>query len=235
MKVEIWSDIVCPWCYIGKRNFEAALLEFENSDEVDLIWRSFELDPGARPSSATAGNYADGLAKKYGTSREQAQQMLNQMTSRAAEHGLDFRFDLSKPGNTFDAHRLLHLARQNGCQDDLKEAFDEATFTQGLSVSDHSELTKIAVDVGLDQAAVEAVLDSEEFADAVRHDEDRARELEITGVPFFVIDDKYAVSGAQPPETILRALTKAWDKRDPQPVAVNSPACDVVDSTPGLC
>jgi len=213
MRVQVWSDIVCPWCYIGKRHFEAALAQFSHADEVELVWRSFELDPTAKPSGAIAGDYANRLAAKYGTSTAQAQQMLDQMTERAAQEGLDFRFDLSKPGNSFDAHRLLHLALQNGHQDDLKEALDNATFTQGLSVSDHAELTKVAVGIGLDEAEVTDVLSTNKFADVVRQDEAQAREYGITGVPFFVIDDKFGISGAQPSDTLLRALTTAWEER----------------------
>ncbi|NQU36096.1 MAG: DsbA family oxidoreductase [Actinobacteria bacterium] len=237
MRVQIWSDIVCPWCYIGKRHFEAALAQFPHADEVELVWRSFELDPGAKPSGAIAGDYANRLASKYGTSTAEAQQMLDQMTERAADEGLDFRFELSKPGNTFDAHRLLHLALENGRQDDLKEAFDDATFTKGLSVSDHSELLKVAVGIGLDEAEVTGVLTTDRYAEAVRQDEAQAQTYGITGVPFFVIDDKYGISGAQPAETILRALTKAWDKRSPLETirSADGEACNVDDPKSGVC
>jgi predicted DsbA family dithiol-disulfide isomerase len=144
MKVEIWSDVVCPWCYIGKRRFEAALAAFPQRSAVELVWRSFELDPHAVPSTEVQGDYGDRLAAKYGRGRAQAQEMLDTMTATAAQEGLDFRFDLATGGNTFDAHRLLHLALERGLQDPLKERLDAATFGQGLSVSDHDALTSPA-------------------------------------------------------------------------------------------
>ncbi|MCH9816241.1 MAG: DsbA family oxidoreductase [Actinomycetia bacterium] len=223
MKVQIWSDVVCPWCYVGKRRFEAALAEFEHRDQVELTWRSFELDPAADPSSASAdGQYVQRLAAKYGKSVPDAQQMLDQMQQVAAAEGLDFRFDLARTGNTFDAHRLLHLALARGVQDELKEKLDNATFTHGLAVSDHEELARVAVSAGLDETEVKSVLDSDQFADAVRADEVKARAYGISGVPFFVVDDKYGVSGAQPPEQLLAVLTQAWAERDPAPVLVHA-------------
>ena len=131
LKVEVWSDVVCPWCYIGKRRFEAALARFEHRDEVELVWRSFELDPSAPPSSAERGTYAERIASKYGCSVTEAQAMIDNMTLTAAQEGLDLRFELARPGNTFDAHRLLHLALEHGLQGDLKERLDAATFTEG--------------------------------------------------------------------------------------------------------
>ncbi len=216
MKVEIWSDVVCPWCYIGKRRFEAALRQFAHRDEVELVWRSFELDTAAVPSTQVRGDYADRLAAKYGRTRAQAQQMLDDMTASAAQEGLDFRFDLATGGNTFDAHRLLHLALERGVQDPLKERLDAATFGQGLSVSDHDALTALAVEVGLDEAEVREVLGSDRYADRVRADEDQATEYGISGVPFFVIEGKYGVSGAQPAEHLLRVLDQAWADAAPR-------------------
>ena len=217
MKVEIWSDIVCPWCYIGKRHFEAALEQFEHRDSAELIWRSFELDRQAPVSGLVDGDYVPRLAAKYSVPLEQAQQMIDQMTRTAAKAGLEFRFDLSKPGNTFDAHRLLHFAREQGRQDDLKEAFDSATFSRGLSVSNHDQLTAVAAGIGLNEADVRGILSTNAYADAVREDEAAAQSYQITGVPFFVIDGKFGVSGAQPADTLLRALNKAWEKQDALP------------------
>ena len=213
MKVEIWSDVVCPWCYIGKRRFEAALAMFEHRDDVELVWRSFELDPSTPHSNDIQGTYAERLARKYRTSLEQAEGMLANMTQVAASEGLRFRFDLSRGGNTFDAHRLLHLALERGVQDELKERLDKATFSEGLAVSDHDSLTALAVEVGLDEAEVRDVLASDRYADAVRADEAAARELDITGVPFFVVDGKYGISGAQPADRLLRVLERAWSER----------------------
>ncbi|MCW2621717.1 MAG: oxidoreductase [Frankiales bacterium] len=226
MKVEIWSDVVCPWCYIGKRRFEAALKQFAHADQVELTWRSFELDPTAAPSGTLLGSQVERLAEKYGRTLPQAQEMLDGMTQTAAAEGLAFRFDLSRSGNTFDAHRLLHLAREHGLQDTLKERLDHGTFTQGLSVSDHEELTAVAVEVGLAEADVRAVLASDRYADAVRADIAQAQAYGVTGVPFFVIDEKYGVPGAQPAETMLQVLEKAWADRSPLELVAGGEVCE---------
>ncbi|MGV1036008.1 MAG: DsbA family oxidoreductase [Candidatus Nanopelagicales bacterium] len=237
MRVEIWSDIVCPWCYIGKRRFEAALERFEHADQVELIWRSFELDPHAVPSGDVAGDYAAKLASKYGTSTARAQQMLDNMTDTAAAEGLAFDFSISRPGNTFDAHRLLHLALESGQQDALKEAFDNETFTNGLSVSNHDALADVAVAVGLDEADVKSILTSDLYADAVRQDEAQARAYGISGVPFFVIDGRLGVSGAQPADTLLSALNQAWESHAPLTTITGegADACSVDGAAAGAC
>ena len=227
MKVEIWSDVVCPWCYIGKRRSEAALRRFAHRDEVELVWRSFELDASAPPSTGEQGTYAARLATKYGTSPAQAQQMLDTMTATAAEEGLDFRFDLARPGNTFDAHRLLHLAREHGVQDPLKERLDRGTFSEGLPSSDSEALTAVAVEVGLPEAEVREVLSGTRYADAVRADEAQAGAYGISGVPFFVVDGRYGISGAQPAELVLSALEQAWSERSPLTLVTGAaPACE---------
>jgi predicted DsbA family dithiol-disulfide isomerase len=213
VKVEVWSDVVCPWCYIGKRRFEAALARFARRDEVELVWRSFELDVSAPPSTAEQGTYAERLATKYHCPVSEAQTMIDNMTAAAAEEGLDFRFDLARPGNTFDAHRLLHLALKHGRQDQLKERLDRATFTEGAPVSDHSALRALSTQVGLPEVEVDAVLGSGRYGDAVRADEAEARAYGISGVPFFVIDGRYGISGAQPADAILQTLDKAWSER----------------------
>jgi predicted DsbA family dithiol-disulfide isomerase len=215
MKIEIWSDVVCPWCYIGKRRFEAALARFAHRDQVELVWRSFELDPSAAPSPESPGRYAEHLAGKYGITPDRAKTMIDRVTDAAAEEGLDFRFDIARRGNTFDAHRLLHLALDRGVQDEMKERLDRGTFTEGLPVSDHQALTEAAVEVGLDEVEVKEVLTSEHYADAVQADVAKARAYGITAVPFFVIDGKYGVAGAQPPEILLDVLERAWAERSP--------------------
>ncbi len=241
MRVEIWSDIVCPWCYIGKRKFETALKRFDHADQVELIWRSFELDPHAAPSSDVACDYAAKLASKYGTSTSQAQQMLDNMTETAAAEGLVFDFSISRPGNTFDAHRLLHLARDSGQQDALKEAFDKGTFTNGLSVSNHYALAEVAVSVGLDEVDVLSVLTSDRYADTVRADEAQARNYGISGVPFFVIDGRLGVSGAQPADTLLSALNQGWESHEPLTTITgagageSADACSVDSAAAGAC
>jgi predicted DsbA family dithiol-disulfide isomerase len=226
LQVEIWSDVVCPWCYIGKRRFEAALARFAHRDQVELTWRSFELDPSAGPSDDSAGTYAERLATKYGVSTAQAQGMLDNMTATAAGEGLDFRFDLARPGNTFDAHRLLHLAAAHGLQDALKERLDRGTFSEGLPSSDHAALAALAVEVGLPADEVNEVLGSDRYADAVRADESQARAYGISGVPFFVIGGRYGVSGAQPAEMLLSALQQAWAEQQPLTTVAGGPTCD---------
>ncbi|MDX6229888.1 MAG: hypothetical protein QOI76_3278 [Frankiales bacterium] len=213
MKVEIWSDVVCPWCYIGKRRFERALESFDHRDEIDLVWRSFQLDPTAGPSPAEAGRHVTELAAKYGRSLPEAQAMLDNVAAQAASEGLDFRFDLNRAGNTFDAHRLLHLALERGLQDTLKERLDHATFTEGSPVSDHTALRALAVEVGLPADEVDAVLASDRYADAVRADVAQAAAYGINGVPFFVVDGRYGISGAQPAEVVLQTLEQAWSER----------------------
>jgi predicted DsbA family dithiol-disulfide isomerase len=215
MKVDIWSDVVCPWCYIGKRRFEAALERFPHRSEVELTWRSFELDPSAPPSPDQPGRYADHLARKYGITTDRAQEMIDRVTAAAAEEGLDFRFDIARRGNTFDAHRLLHLALRRGVQDELKERLDHGTFTEGLPVSDHVALTEAAIEVGLDEIEVKEVLTSDMYSDSVRSDQAQARAFGISAVPFFVIDGKYGIAGAQSPDVIVSVLERAWAERSP--------------------
>ncbi|HWH27425.1 MAG TPA: DsbA family oxidoreductase [Mycobacteriales bacterium] len=226
MKVEIWSDVVCPWCYIGKRRFEAALERFAHRDEVELVWRSFELDPHAPPSPEHAGDYAERLARKYGGGLPHAQQMIDTMTATAAAEGLDFRFDLARPGNTFDAHRLLHLALERGVQDAVKERLDRATFTEGLRVSEHESLVAVVAEAGLDAQEARAVLASDRYTDAVRADEAQAAAYGISGVPFFVVDGRYGVSGAQPAELLQQVLETAHREGSLVTVTGSAPSCD---------
>ncbi|HEV2244429.1 MAG TPA: DsbA family oxidoreductase, partial [Streptosporangiaceae bacterium] len=221
MDVEIWSDVVCPWCYIGKRRFERAVAWFGHPGEVTVTYRSFELDPDA-PAQRT-GTHAEHLARKYGMTIAQAEQASQQMTQRAAADGLEFRFDLIRGGNTFDAHRLLHLAKDHGLQPQMKERLLRATFAEGLPIADKPALTCLATEAGLPAAQVQAVLDGDAYAGAVRADEQQAARYGITGVPFFVADGKYAVSGAQPPEVLLQLLRRAYAERSqPAPVAVTT-------------
>ncbi|MDQ3877393.1 MAG: DsbA family oxidoreductase [Actinomycetota bacterium] len=215
MRIDIWSDVVCPWCYIGKRRFEAALERFPQRDQIVVTWRSFELDPSAPPSPERPGRYVDHLAHKYAIPADQAQAMIDRVTAAAAEEGLDFRFDVARRGNTFDAHRLLHLGLEKGVQNELKERLDHGTFTEGLPVSDHEALKDVAVSVGLDDVEVKDVLASDAYADAVRSDEAQARAYGISAVPFFVVEGKYGIAGAQPPDMLSAALQRAWDETSP--------------------
>jgi len=207
LTVEIWSDIVCPWCYIGKRRFEAALAEFPH--DVQYTWRSFELDPGA--PRVRADTAAEHLASKYGMSVEQADTSHQQMTALAAQEGLEYHFETAKGGNSFDAHRLMHLAGAHGKQDMAKERLMRAYFTEGVAIGDRDALVALAADIGLDPEEARAVLDGDEYADAVRADEVLAQRIGIQGVPFFVLDRRYGVSGAQPAEVLVQALEKACE------------------------
>jgi predicted DsbA family dithiol-disulfide isomerase len=213
MQVEIWSDVVCPWCYIGKRRFEQALEAFPHADEVTVTYRSFELDPGA-PSQRT-GSHTEHLARKYGITVERADQMHAQMTEVGAGEGIDFRFDLIRGGNTFDAHRLLHLARDLDRQLVLKELLLRATFTAGQPIADKEVLVRIAGEAGIPIEEARTVLDSDKYADDVRADEQQAAQYGITGVPFFVVDGKYGVSGAQPSDVLVQVLERAYAESAP--------------------
>ncbi len=225
MHVEIWSDIACPWCYVGKRRFEAALSAFEHRDEVRVTWRSFELDPSAPP--AREGDGATHLARKYGTSREQALAMHERMTATAAEDGLDFRFDLARGGNTFDAHRLVHLAEAHGMQDAIKERLMRAYLTEGELMSDHATLERLATEVGLPADEVRDMLATDRFAADVRGDEQTATSFGISAVPFFVVDRQIGAAGAQPPEVLGELLRRAWADRPAIPVVAGGDTCGI--------
>lgn len=207
MKIEIWSDVVCPWCYIGKRRLERALDGLEEElGEVEVLWRSFELDPTAPVEQPEPLD--ESLATKYGMSVEQAAEMMAQMARVGADEGLTLDFARARPGNTLDAHRLLHLAATHGLQSEMKERLLQAYMTEGRRVSERSELVALAGEVGLDRQDVAAVLESDRFVEEVRGDERRAREIGVRGVPFFLIDERGAVSGAQPVDVLRGALRR---------------------------
>jgi predicted DsbA family dithiol-disulfide isomerase len=210
MQVEIWSDVVCPWCYLGKARLERALEAFEHRDDVAVIYRSFELDP-AFPAGQTTPT-VDMLASKYGMSAEQAGQAQRQMEQRAAADGLTFRLDGLRSGNTRDAHRLLQLAKARGRPGEMMERLYRAYFTEQTSVFDHDALIGLAVEAGLDRSEVSEVLASDQYGDHVETDEQMAEVLGTTGVPLFVIDRRYGISGAQPAETIVSVLERAWSE-----------------------
>lgn len=210
LRVDIWSDIACPWCYVGKRRLEAALARFPHRDAVEIVWRAFELDPVAPRVRNTGVSYAERLAKKYGSGVAQAEAMIRRMTDVAAVDGLDFRFDRIRPGNTFDAHRLLHLGHERGLQDAVKERFLRAYMTEGEAIGEPDVLSRLSRAAGLDADDVAAVLATDAYAREVREDEEEARALGISGVPFFVLGGRYGVSGAQPAEVLLGALEQAW-------------------------
>jgi predicted DsbA family dithiol-disulfide isomerase len=223
VNVEIWSDIACPWCYIGKRRFEAALAQFEHADEVTVTWRSFELDPGA--PAERVGDRAEHLARKYGSSVEQARAMQQQMTDVAAGEGLEFHFERARSGTTLDAHRLLHLAHDHDLQDALKERFLRAYLTEAELMSDHPALQRLAVEAGLPEDEVRDELATDRYEAEVRDDERTANALGITAVPFFVVDRKLGAAGAQPPEVLADLLRRGWEQRPTISVLAEGDAC----------
>jgi predicted DsbA family dithiol-disulfide isomerase len=223
--VEIWSDIACPWCYVGKRRFEAALAAFEHRDDVRVTWRSFELDPAA--PREREGERAARLAEKYGMSIEQAREMERHMTEVAAGEGLEFRFDRARSGATFDGHRLIHLAAERGLQDAMKERLLRAYFSEGELVADHETLVRLGVEVGLDADDVREMLEGERYAAEVRDDERTAMQLGISAVPTFVVDRALGASGAHPPEALLELLRRGWESRSPVSVLAGGESCDV--------
>lgn len=213
MKVEIWSDIACPFCYIGKRRFEAALNRFPGKSDVEIVYRSFELDPSAPPD--VDFDVHDMLSQKYGMPREQAVANNRNLSTQAKEIGLDMNFDNIVLTNTFDAHRLSHLAAKHGKMGETIDRLYQAYFTNGEHVGDRDTLLKIAEEIGLDRQETAEALSGGDYADNVRADEQEAAALSIRGVPYFVINRKYAVSGAQPTELFLQALEKTWEEERP--------------------
>jgi predicted DsbA family dithiol-disulfide isomerase len=206
MKVEIWSDVICPWCYIGKRRFEQALALYDGRDDVEVEWKSFELDPG---SPTTPQPLAERLAQKFNVSHDEAVSMNERMTETASGVGLQFRLDVAQSGNTFDAHRLIHLAATHGLQGALKEQLMEGYFSEGRAISDRDTLVELAARAGIDAGEARAMLESDRFTDEVRADEELAGRFGINGVPFFVLDRHFGISGAQPVEVLLEALEQA--------------------------
>ena len=234
MRIDVWSDVVCPWCYIGKRRLEQALAE--NGDQAEIVWHSFQLDPSS--TNDDPRDLATRLGEKYGRGREWGLQANAQVTEIAAELGLDYHLDQAKAANTVDAHRLLHLARElveagqvpADTQDRLKERLLKAYFSDGLPVGDHATLTELATEVGLPTDRVREVLASTTYAEDVAADQAQALAYGANGVPFFVIDEKYGVSGAQPVEVFREALRRANADRKPvtlitSPNATDDPTC----------
>jgi predicted DsbA family dithiol-disulfide isomerase len=215
MKIEIWSDIVCPWCYIGKRRFEAALVDFEHRDAVQVVWRSFELDPDAPRRLGMP--LAEMLAKKYGMSLAEAKSTNERISTLAAGEGLSYHLDVAQPGNSFAAHRLVHLAGTRGHAEAMQERLMKAYFSEGLAISDPEVLITLAVDAGLDAAEARSVLDGDGFAEEVRGDEERAAQFGISGVPFFAIEERWGISGAQPLSAFKSALSDSWKELHEQP------------------
>jgi predicted DsbA family dithiol-disulfide isomerase len=209
--VEIWSDVVCPWCYIGKRRFEAALAGFEHRDHVDVRWRSLELNP--RASTTGERDLVTHLSEKYAVPGAEARSMIERITEAAAGEGLEYDLDRARPTGTFDAHRLLHLAHARGVQDELEERLMSAYCSEGRLIGDAATLIELSTEVGLDADEVREVLAGDAYATAVRADEADGHQLGLTGVPFFVVDRRVAAAGAHPSENLLRLLRSAWEER----------------------
>jgi len=218
MKVEIWSDIMCPFCYIGKRHFENALKQFPDKDNIEVVWKSFQLNPAMKTEPGK--NINEYLADTKGWTIDYAKQMNAHVTNMANEVGLHYDFDKAVVANSFDAHRLIQLAKYNGKGDAMEERLFKAYFTEGKNTADHAILIQLGTEIGLDPAAIKKVLESNEYADNVEQDIYEAQQIGVRGVPYFVLNDRYAVSGAQASETFLGALNKAygeWKKERERP------------------
>lgn len=227
MKVEIWSDFMCPFCYIGKRRFESALEKFPYKDQVEVVYRSFELDPNASYKPGVRMNEL--MVTKYGMSMEQAEAANANVTQQAASEGLTYHMDRLVPANSFDAHRLVHFAAQHDKMKEMTERLFQAHFTEGGNLGDKNLLATLAAEIGLDREQAAAALDSDAFQSEVRADEEAASKLGIRGVPFFVLGGKFAVSGAQPLEVFTDALDKAYREANPL-VMMND-----TDGSGGVC
>lgn len=225
MKIEIWSDVMCPFCYIGKRHLEAALEEFPAKDEVEIVWKSFQLNP-YMPENSEEGVY-EYLAQSKGISLDQSKEMHQRVEQMAENAGLHYNFDIAKVANSFKAHRVLQLAKRNHRGDELKEALLHAYFTEGKNISDRQVLVELAEKVGLTADDVELALTNEAFANYVRNDIEEARQIRVQGVPFFVFDRKYGISGAQPVEHFKATLEQVWAEQQPATTSTEGDSCDI--------
>jgi len=210
MKVEIWSDVMCPFCYIGKRKFERALAEFENKENIQVEWKSFQLSPDLKTDATK--NTHQFLAEHKGMSLQQAKDMNNRVTQMAAQSGLVYDFDKSITANSFNAHRFAHFARANNKQDEAEEILFKAYFTDGKNIDDYTTLIKLGTTIGLDTDALKSALESGQFASDVKADIAEAQQVGVRGVPFFVFDRKVAVSGAQDSQIFLQALERSFEE-----------------------
>lgn len=232
MKVEIWSDVMCPFCYIGKRRFENALQQLPFKDSIEVEWKSFQLDPTMQHEPGKSIHQY--LAERKGFSLQKAKELNDHVTGMAAGEGLQYNFDKAVVANSFDAHRFSHLATQHGKGDAAEESLFKAYFTEGKNIADKETLTQLGTDIGLDAAEVKKVLDENTYAQNVQQDIAEAEALGVRGVPFFVIDRKYAVSGAQSAEVFHQALETAyteWKKENNNFTTIQGEVC----STDGDC
>lgn len=231
MDVEIWSDIMCPFCYIGKRKFEHALDQFTHKDQVNIVWKSFQLNPDMKTEPGK--NINQYLADVKGWSVAEAKQMNDRVTAMASEVGLSYDFDRAVVANSWDAHRLIQLAKQNGLGDAAEERLFKAYFTEGRDTSDYDTLLELGTEIGLDTNDVQQLLASNQLAEAVNQDIYEAQQVGARGVPFFVLNRRYAVSGAQQPETFLGALETAWSEWEKSRPAITELPADGPACTPG--
>ncbi len=216
MIIEIWSDVMCPFCYIGKRKFETALSQFNQRANIDVVWKSFQLAPDLKTNPDK--NIHQFLAEHKGMTLEQAKGMNDQMTQAAKQVGLHYDFDKAIPANSFNAHRFSHLAKQHGLQNDAEERLFKAYFIEGKNIDDISTLVQLGLEIGLDASETKTVLESDQYANDVYHDINEAQHVGVRGVPFFVLDRKYAISGAQNSETFLQAIDTSyteWLQKNP--------------------
>jgi predicted DsbA family dithiol-disulfide isomerase len=209
LKIEIWSDVMCPFCYIGKRKIENAINDFPHKSKVEIEWKSFQLDPTTK--SQPGKSTYDYLAEKYGRDRQWSLEMHENVTNLAKAEGLEYNFDKAIIANSFDAHRLSHLAKKYGKGNELEELIFKAYFTEGKDVSEIEALVDLGRNVGLDETEIRNMLASKQFKEAVQNDIIEAQQIGVRGVPFFVLDRKYAISGAQPNEVFTETLEKAWE------------------------
>ena len=225
MKVEIWSDIVCPFCYIGKRKFEKALEDFEGKDKVEIVWKSFQLDPELK--FVPGQSVHEYLGRRKGVTEKEGKQMNDSMAAVAKEVGLEYNFDTAIVNNTFDAHRLLHYAKTKGLQNELKERLFKAYYTEGKNIGDLNILAELGAEVGLDKEDALRVLHSDQYKEEVIVDQYEAQQVGVRGVPFFVFNNKYAVSGAQPTSVFAQVLDKVLEEE--KPVLVNADGANFCD------
>lgn len=209
LKIEIWSDIMCPFCYIGKRKFEMALADFKHVHELEIVWKSYQLSPNMK--TVPGKSIHQYLSEHKRISLGEATAMNNQVADWARQVGLQYNFDKSIPANTFMAHRFSHLALHCGLQNEAEEKLFSAYFTEGKNIDDLETLVRIGTEIGMEAHSVKEVLESDKYADAVRNDIQEAYSLGLRGVPFFVFDREYSVSGAQDSKVFLNTLEKAYD------------------------
>jgi predicted DsbA family dithiol-disulfide isomerase len=231
MKVEIWSDIMCPFCYIGKRRFENALQQFPGKEDIEIVWKSFQLNPAMKTEPGTSIN--EYLAEAKGWTLDYAKKMNAHVTNMAKEVGLQYDFDKAVVANSFDAHRLIQLAKANRKGDEMEERLFKAYFTEGKNTADHATLIQLGTEIGLDPAIITKVLASNEYADKVEQDIYEAQQIGVRGVPYFVLNDRYAVSGAQASETFLGALNTAWGEWKKERTA--SSLTDIASDNAAVC